>query len=420
VTHDPGDDVASPTFAPDGSYPYPPPGYDELMRSSGGWPTMPPTPEELMQSGAYMQSGAGWPGMPPTAPPMQPSAQAPYMQGMPPGMMPPPAAPQMQAPMTGYPPGMVPGAQMPQMPMPTQAAPMQGMPTQAMPMQGMAAGAAAFDPQQVSAAWPAAAAPPAPASFITPATQALLQRLPAPPPEPRYFGRNRAPADDHRDVTGGWLRAAVFGAMDGVVTNASLIAGATGAHAANHTIILTGLAGLVAGAFSMATGEYISVTSQNEVTIAEVDSEREEHEINPGRELAELAEVFMGKGVEPTLALEVARQLSEDPEQALNVHAREELGVDPDDLPSPWTAASASFAAFTVGALTPLLPYLIGLKSFGLALALAGAFAFGGGAVVANAAKRPAMAGGIRQLALGALATGMTFLVGQLVGAQVG
>jgi VIT1/CCC1 family predicted Fe2+/Mn2+ transporter len=293
------------------------------------------------------------------------------------------------------------------------------MPQMQVPTPAMAAGTAAFAPQPV-AAWPEPAAPPAPTGFISPATQALLQRLPAPPPEPRYFGRNRAPSDDHRDVTGGWLRAAVFGAMDGVVTNASLIAGATGAHAANHTIILTGLAGLVAGAFSMATGEYISVTSQNEVTIAEVDSEREEHELNPGRELAELAEVFMGKGVEPTLALEVARQLSEDPEQALNVHAREELGVDPDDLPSPWTAATASFAAFTVGALTPLLPYLIGLKSFSTALILAGLFAFGGGAVVANAAKRPAMAGGLRQLALGALATGMTFLVGQLVGAQVG
>lgn len=394
--------MATPTFASDGSYP--PPGYDELMRSSGGWPTMPPTPEELMRS------GAGWPGMPPTTPPMQQAAQVPYMQGMPPGMAP-PAAPQIQPALPAYPPGMVPGAQIPQMPQ----APQMPVPTPA-----MAAGTAAFAPQQVSAAWPEAAAPPAPANFISPATQALLQRLPAPPPEPRYFGRNRAPADDHRDVTGGWLRAAVFGAMDGVVTNASLIAGATGAHAANHTIILTGLAGLVAGAFSMATGEYISVTSQNEVTIAEVDSEREEHERNPGRELAELAEVFMGKGVEPTLALEVARQLSEDPEQALNVHAREELGVDPDDLPSPWTAAFASFGAFTVGALTPLLPYLLGLKSFSTALILAGLFAFGGGAVVANAAKRPAMSGGLRQLALGALATGMTFLVGQLVGAQVG
>lgn len=331
----------------------------------------------------------------------------------------------------------MPGAAMPGVAMPGFAAgAAQMMPTQvmsaavptaapgAMPtvMPTMAAAPAAFAQAQPAAAagWGEAAAARSAVNYLSPATQALLQRLPPPPPEPRYFGRNRAPADEHRDVTGGWLRAAVFGAMDGVVTNASLIAGATGAHATNHTIILTGLAGLVAGAFSMATGEYISVTSQNEVTAAEVDAEREELERNPGRELAELAEVFMGKGVEPTLALEVARQLSMDPEQALAVHAQEELGIDPEDLPSPWTAAAASFGAFTVGALTPLMPYLVGLKSFGTALLLAGAFAFGGGAVVAKAARRPAFSGGFRQFALGALATGMTFLVGQAVGAQVG
>jgi len=352
---------------------------------------------------------------------MQPGMVAPGMgaPGMAAGMATPGMTPQgagmggpaMGAGMPGFAPG---AAQM----MPTQVMP------PVMPMMAAAPGAYGQYAQAqpvASSGW--AEAPPARPTvmnYLSPATQSLLQRLPPPPPEPRYFGRNRAPSDEHRDVTGGWLRAAVFGAMDGVVTNASLIAGATGAHAANHTIILTGLAGLVAGAFSMATGEYISVTSQNEVTSAEVDAEREELERNPGRELAELAEVFMGKGVEPILALEVARQLSEDPEQALNVHAREELGVDPDDLPSPWTAATASFGAFTVGALTPLMPYLIGLKSFGLALALAGAFAFGGGAVVAKAAKRPAFSGGFRQFALGALATGMTFLVGQLVGAQVG
>jgi VIT1/CCC1 family predicted Fe2+/Mn2+ transporter len=251
-------------------------------------------------------------------------------------------------------------------------------------------------------------------NYISPKTAALVRSLPAPEP------RNRRPTVEHRDVTGGSLRAAVFGAMDGVVTNASLIAGATGAHATNHTIILTGLAGLVAGAFSMATGEYISVTSQNEVTNSEVESERIELERNPGRELAELAEIYMDKGLEPTLALEVARQLSENPKQALTVHAREELGVDPDDLPSPWTAAGASFAAFTGGALTPLLPYLLGVSSFTLSLSLAGVFALGGGALVARAANRPGLIGGMRQLALGALATGMTFLVGQLVGAQVG
>jgi len=373
--------VSTPTFAPDGSYPggsysdgsspagspTSSPLYDELLRTSGGWPTL---PTQNLQ---------------PTQTQVMPQMSAPQM---PPQMAPPPGA-----------------SMMPPMPPP-------------MP------GPAGYPPQ-AAPSWPGAqtqTAPPAQHTMnhLSPATLALLRRLPPPPPEPRYFGRNRSPADEHRDVTGGWLRAAVFGAMDGVVTNASLIAGATGAHATNHTILLTGLAGLVAGAFSMATGEYISVTSQNEVTSAEIEAERRELERNPGRELAELAEVFMGKGLEPTLALEVARQLSDDPEQALTVHAREELGIDPDDLPSPWTAASASFGAFTIGALTPLLPYLIGAASFKASLILASLFAFGGGAVVARAAERPAAQGGFRQFALGALATGMTFLVGHLVGAQVG
>jgi vacuolar iron transporter family protein len=346
--------MGTPTFTGGGAYP--PPGYEELMRSSGGWPVMPPAPDEALRS-----SGS-WPATPPTPEQimlMQSSGAWP--------VGPPPMTAAGYAP-PGYPP--------PGYPPQPRAAPV--------------------------------------TNYISPATAALLQRLPAPGP------RNKRQSVEHRDVTGGSLRAAVFGAMDGVVTNASLIAGATGAHSTNHTIILTGLAGLVAGAFSMATGEYISVTSQNDVTSAEVESERIELENNPGRELAELAEVYMDKGLEPTLALEVARQLSENPKQALAVHAREELGVDPDDLPSPWTAASASFVAFTGGALTPLLPYLVGVTSFALSLTLAGVFALGGGAIVAKAANRPGLSGGLRQLALGALATGMTFLVGQLVGARVG
>ena len=233
---------------------------------------------------------------------------------------------------------------------------------------------------------------------------------------PRFTGRHKSHKTEHRDVTGGALRATVFGAMDGLVTNASLIAGASGANATTHSIILTGLAGLVAGAFSMATGEYISVTSQNEMTIAEVDAERIELAHNPRKELAELAQLYVAKGVDPRLALEVAAQLSQDPEQAVNVHAREELGVDPDDLPSPWTAAGSSFAAFTVGALIPLAPFLLGLADIVLALGLAGAAALIGGALVAKAANRPPVSGGIRQFALGALATGMTFFVGTLVG----
>ncbi|MCQ4081696.1 VIT1/CCC1 transporter family protein [Streptomyces sp. RB6PN25] len=237
------------------------------------------------------------------------------------------------------------------------------------------------------------------------------------PPVHREQGRHRALR--HRDVSGGWLRPAVFGAMDGLVTNASLIAGVGGGGAANHTIALTGLAGLVAGAFSMATGEFISVTSQNDLTVAEVAVEELQHARNPQAEERELAEVFVNRGVAPELAEAVAQQISANPRQALAVHVREELGVDPDDLPSPWTAAGASFASFTVGALIPLLPYLIGFPAFVVALTLAGLAAFAGGAAVAQLTGRPALLGGLRQFALGALATGMTFVVGHVLGTHI-
>jgi len=207
--------------------------------------------------------------------------------------------------------------------------------------------------------------------------------------------------------------------MDGLVTNASLIAGVGGGGAANHTIVLTGLAGLIAGAFSMATGEYISICSQNELTQAEIAVEQLQHSRNPVGKLRKLADIFVKRGVSPHLAAEVARQISADPEVAIKVHVREELGIDPDDLPSPWTAAGASFASFTVGALIPLMPYLVGFPMFVLALTLAGVASFVGGSAVAKLTGRPVILGGLRQFALGALATGMTFLVGHLVGASI-
>ncbi len=172
----------------------------------------------------------------------------------------------------------------------------------------------------------------------------------------------------HRDVSGGWLRPAVFGAMDGLVTNVSLIAGVGGARLASHTIILTGLAGLSAGAFSMAAGEFVSVSSQNELVAAEVEKERIELETNPADEQAELAALYKMRGVESDLADEVARQLSRHPEETLNIHVREELGVDRNELPSPLVAAGASLATFAVGALIPLLPYLFGFSSLAAAL----------------------------------------------------
>ena len=235
---------------------------------------------------------------------------------------------------------------------------------------------------------------------------------------------NRARADahgpvegghHHRDVSGGWLRPAVFGAMDGLVTNVSLIAGVGGAGADSHTIVLTGLAGLAAGACSMAAGEFVSVSSQNELIQSEVDKERLELEHNAAAEQAELAAMLRHRGVSPATARQAAAEISAHPEKALAVHALEELGIDPGDLPSPLVAAGASLASFAVGALIPLIPYLAGLDVLGFALGLAAVAAVAGGGMVARLTARPFWRGALRQLVLGACATGITYLVGILV-----
>jgi VIT1/CCC1 family predicted Fe2+/Mn2+ transporter len=230
---------------------------------------------------------------------------------------------------------------------------------------------------------------------------------------------SEAHGHQHRDVSGGWLRPAVFGAMDGLVTNVSLIAGVGAGGAAPHVIALTGLAGLLAGAFSMATGEYVSVSSQNELVAAEVRKERHELEHNPDAERSELAAMVRLWGVTPELASQVAEQISAHPENALGVHVREELGVDHDELPSPVTAAAASLVTFAAGALIPLLPYLVSLPSLAAALGLAAVAAFLGGGVVARLTGRPFLRGAVRQLVLGAAAAGITYLIGHLVGASV-
>jgi VIT1/CCC1 family predicted Fe2+/Mn2+ transporter len=222
---------------------------------------------------------------------------------------------------------------------------------------------------------------------------------------------------EHRDVSGGWLRPAVFGAMDGLVTNASLIAGVGGGGGAAHTVILTGLAGLVAGAMSMAAGEFVSVSSQNELVSAEVDKERHELEHNADAEQAELAAMLRARGVSPEIARTTAAQISQNPEKALAVHALEELGVDPGELPSPLTAAGASLISFAVGAILPLIPYLAGADVLWLALALAAVAAIIGGGVVARLTDRPFYLGALRQLLLAGLATAVTYGVGALIGA---
>jgi vacuolar iron transporter family protein len=224
----------------------------------------------------------------------------------------------------------------------------------------------------------------------------------------------------HRDVTGGWLRPAVFGAMDGLVSNFALIAGVAGGGVEPRTSALTGMAGLAAGAASMAAGEYTSVAAQSELAQAEIAVEREEIRRRPEAEQAELAQLYVSRGVDPALAAQVAAQLSRDPRQALAIHAREELGVDPHDLPSPVVAAWSSFLAFSVGALLPVLPYLLGSRSLlpAVVVALAGLFLCG--ALVSRVTSRTWWYSGTRQLLLGAVAAAVTYGVGMAVDVGLG
>jgi VIT1/CCC1 family predicted Fe2+/Mn2+ transporter len=225
------------------------------------------------------------------------------------------------------------------------------------------------------------------------------------------------PHPHHRDVTGGWLRPAVFGVTDGLVSNTALIAGVASAHVSAHNVIITGLAGLASGAFSMATGEYVSVASQTELTNAEIELEKRELERVPAAEQRELAAIYVERGLDPELAAEVARQIHRDPEQTWRIHAREELGVDPDDLPSPWTAAFSSFIAFGLGALLPVLPYLLGATTVTVSVVLAAVGLFAAGALVSRFTTRTWWYAGSRQLALGAVAAGVTSAIGSAIGA---
>jgi VIT1/CCC1 family predicted Fe2+/Mn2+ transporter len=221
---------------------------------------------------------------------------------------------------------------------------------------------------------------------------------------------------EHRDVSGGWLRPAVFGAMDGLVTNVSLISGVGGGGGSQHLILLTGLAGLAAGAFSMAAGEFVSVSSQNELVQAEVDKERHELAHNAAAEQAELVGMLRRRGISAATARLAAAEISAHPEQALTVHAIEELGVNPTELPSPYVAAGASLVAFAAGAIIPLLPYALGFDALWVALGLSALAAVVGGGLVSRLTDRPFWRGALRQLVLGALAASITYLIGLAVG----
>jgi VIT1/CCC1 family predicted Fe2+/Mn2+ transporter len=223
----------------------------------------------------------------------------------------------------------------------------------------------------------------------------------------------------HADVSGGWLRAAVFGAMDGLVTNTALVAGVGGGRAESQAIVLAGVASLVAGAISMALGEYTSVKTQNEQLDLEVAKERRELERNPQGELAELTQMLRVRGVEEDLAREVAAQLSQDFESALRLHVVAELGLNPDDKPSPRVAAVSSFLTFGTGALLPLLPYLLGFSLLWPALLCGGAGLLVAGALSARFTPRPWWYAGLRQLLFGAAAAGITYAVGTVIGVAV-
>ena len=224
--------------------------------------------------------------------------------------------------------------------------------------------------------------------------------------------------EKHRQVSGGWYRASVFGASDGLVTNASLILGFAGANPGHNIVRLAGLAGLVAGSFSMATGEYISMRAQKELLEYEIGVERRSIAESPVQEQEELRDIFLSRGIEFELAERLSIDLMRDPDLALRTHAREELGVDPSATGSPWGAAISSLLAFAVGAFIPLLPWIIGSSGdpivWSIVLALLAAGVIGG--MIGWFTKNGIAKWAIRQIMVGTLAAVVTFGIGRLVG----
>ncbi|MGN6472075.1 MAG: VIT1/CCC1 transporter family protein [Mycobacteriales bacterium] len=223
----------------------------------------------------------------------------------------------------------------------------------------------------------------------------------------------------HRDVNAGKLRPAVFGALDGLVSNGALLAGVAGASTSTHDLILTGWAGLLAGSFSMAVGEWTSVQSQAQLVQAEIEKEKIELERSPAAEERELAGLFRRRGLPRDLAVRVAAEVSKDPDEAWRVHVREELGVDPDEQPSPYVAAALSLVTFGFGAFVPLLPYLCGVHTFVWSIVLGVVMLLLMGGAVARFTQRPVIFGALRQLVLGAVTVAVVFGVGHAIGASV-
>ncbi len=223
----------------------------------------------------------------------------------------------------------------------------------------------------------------------------------------------------HRKVSGGWLRAAVFGAMDGLVTNTCLIAGVGGGGGSHSFLLVGGLAGLLAGAFSMAAGEWTSVHTQNAMVERELAKERRELLRRPDAERAELAEMLVRHGLSPQTAQAAAREIAADPDVALRFHAREELGIDTESLPSARVAAGSSFLAFSIGALIPLIPILAGFTGLWLTLLLSGLAAVLGGAAVSRLTSQHPLRGALTQLSMVTAATAATYALGHVIAAIV-
>jgi len=223
----------------------------------------------------------------------------------------------------------------------------------------------------------------------------------------------------HADVSGGWLRASVFGAMDGLVTNIALVAGVGAAGASPRFIVLTGLAGLVAGAFSMAMGEYASVKTQNEQVDREWRREIDEIRDNSEMEERELAHMLADMGMTEQTAIAAAREIHADPERAALVHVTQELGLDPTDKPSPKVAAVSSFLTFSTGALVPLIPFLLGYASLAAGLMIGAVGLLVAGALASLATNQSWWWSAVRQLLFGTVAAGATYLVGLAIGVNV-
>ena len=239
----------------------------------------------------------------------------------------------------------------------------------------------------------------------------------AAPPAGSLFERR------HRGLGGGGnLRAAVFGVNDGLVSNASLILGVAGATSDLKVVVLTGVAGMAAGAFAMAAGEYVSVQSQRELYEYQIALERDELKQYPEAEAQELALIYAAKGLPAKQADRLAKRLVADPENALDTLAREELGLNPAELGSPLGAALSSLSAFGAGALVPLAPYLLGggSNALGWMIGLTAAGLFSVGATLSLFTGRHAVFSGVRMLGLGLFAGGVTFLLGRLLGVVAG